>query len=102
MDKNFNVEEMNFENNEIVEEIVNACENADTSGEGSLLKVLLGLGLSLAAIWVLFKNKRFQAYLTARRIKKLEKQGYIVAHESEMMDCEEVSEDNNVEEAENY
>ena len=104
MDKNMNVEEMNFENNEIVEEIVEACENADVSGGGKLAKVLLGLGLTAGAVVLLMKRKNIKEYLTARKIHKLEKMGYVVIPESDLKDCEEKESDDNanVEEAEDY
>ena len=103
MDKNLNVEEMNFENNEIAEEIIEACENVDVSGGGKLLKVLLGFGLTLTAAVLLIKRKKVKEFFTARKIHQLEKMGYVVLTESDVQDCEEEStDDENVEEAENY
>lgn len=103
MDNTMNIEGMNFENNEIAEEIVEACENAEVSGGGIAGKVILGLVLT-AGVVAVAKRKQIKEFMTKQRIKKLEKLGYIVAHESEMMDCEaETSGDNDVEEeAENY
>lgn len=102
MDNKMNIEEMNFENNEIVEEIVDACENTEATGAGIAGKVILGLVLTAGVIAVA-KRKQIKEFITKQRIKKLEKLGYIVAHESEVMECEEDCNDVNVEdEAENY
>lgn len=104
MDNKMNIEGMNFENNEIVEEIVDACENADVSSGGNWVGKLVIAGMVITAATAVIFRKQIGAAITARNIKKLEKKGYVIAHESEMMDCEEETSENiNVEdEAENY
>lgn len=103
MDNNLNVEGMNFENNEIAGEIMEVCENVEVSGGGKLVKILVGAGLTLGAALLLMKRKNIKNYFTIRNIRKLEKMGYVVIHESDVNVGEEESgDDEDVEEAENY
>ena len=83
------MEEMN--NNEVmIEETVNACENSDTQNYGLIGKILVGvIGLTVACAGTLAYKNRDR--LEKRRIEKLKKKGYVVYKSDDMLE-DEVSE----------
>lgn len=83
------MEEMN--NNEVmIEETVDACENSDTQNYGLIGKILVGvIGLTVAGAGALAYKNRDR--LEKRRIEKLKKKGYVVYKSDDMLE-DEVSE----------
>lgn len=83
------MEEMN--NNEVmIEETVDVCENSDTQNYGLIGKILVGvIGLTVAGAGALAYKNRDR--LEKRRIEKLKKKGYVVYKSDDMLE-DEVSE----------
>lgn len=83
------MEEMN--NNEVmIEETVDACENSNTQNYGLIGKILVGvIGLTVAGAGALAYKNRDR--LEKRRIEKLKKKGYVVYKSDDMLE-DEVSE----------
>lgn len=83
------MEEMN--NNEVmIEETVDACENSNSQNYGLIGKILVGvIGLTVAGAGALAYKNRDR--LEKRRIEKLKKKGYVVYKSDDMLE-DEVSE----------
>lgn len=83
------MEEMN--NNEVmIEETNDTCENSDTQNYGLIGKILVGvIGLTVAGAGALAYKNRDR--LEKRRIEKLKKKGYVVYKSDDMLE-DEVSE----------
>ena len=83
------MEEIN--NNEVmIEETVDACENSNTQNYGLIGKILVGvIGLTVAGAGALAYKNRDR--LEKRRIEKLKKKGYVVYKSDDMLE-DEVSE----------
>lgn len=87
-------ETMNTMNEEIMEEVTELtevyedmpAETSEGSGSGVILK-LVGVALAAAATAVVVKKRdKIKEWRNERRIKKLEKAGYIVEYPVEMTD----------------
>ena len=84
------MEEMN--NNEVmIEETIDVCENPDNQNYGLIGKILVGvIGLTVAGAGALAYKNRDR--LEKRRIEKLKKKGYVVYKSDDMLEADEVSE----------
>lgn len=99
-----NIMEMTNEVADVVDTVEEVTETVAESNDGLLGKILtgFGVGIACAAGTLLIKNRdKIKEHKLKKQIAKLEKAGYVVAHESELdniVDTDDLDEKESVKE----
>ena len=85
------MEDLRFEENDVIEEVEEEYVVPEISGKGILGAIAIGLGaVTVGAGALLYKNR---AKLEERRINNLRKKGYVISKPEIEVECEELSDE---------